>query len=426
MYRIFAQRLFLFMRKKWWIFGINIIICLFVFTHIAGLKIEDNKIVREQGILEKQVFEENLQIYDLAIQDLESGISNLRTVIDTTQNYLDNSVYMNLDSQNICVSTVHYVVEGNDYSKVISNLSAYVNDGSIISNMLEYDEEISGEYLQEIIYCTSNSNTFVVAVMHYDQQQANYLMELVDACIMQHLPQVKYVLGEFEMQQVDSASYIKADAAILTAQNNQLNSLKGHQSSMSDLEQKLANEYVLRNQYVMENQPYYATTSNKTILAVHVLAGIIAGVIVTLVLWILYYILNNKIYNEKEMQSLKLNVLDTFGLGGADQNLFIIDLLQEIKEKSGNSQFYFSVIGSRQTLDILNEKYLPMITCEEFKIVTGYDVMNNAKDLKEMIRVGNCVLIVKAGENSYSDIRDHIELCSKFDIPIWGSIFIKD
>ena len=52
-------------------------------------------------------------------------------------------------------------------------------------------------------------------------------------------------------------------------------------------------------------------------------------------------------------------------------------------------------------------------------------IMDSAEELKKMVEAGACLLVAEAGKTTYQDLKQHIELCGRYQITVLGCVVIE-
>ena len=135
----------------------------------------------EEEQTELEEYNTKIEEYDTAIQEIKESLKLAQTQAEEEQRYVDNSVYMKLDSQNIQMAAAQYAVEsGGNVGNILSSLVFYINEGGLKTALSEEYGDMDVEYWREIVICGTSGNVLNLMVMHYDAEQAttNFYVDL--------------------------------------------------------------------------------------------------------------------------------------------------------------------------------------------------------------------------------------------------------
>ena len=167
---------------------------------------------KEEELLKITEYEENVKEYDDAIEELTESLRLAEQQVKITEEYCENSIYMQLDPQKIYVSSVQYGVQTtNSAGNILSACIAYINDGSMKEDISGKLDDIPVEYLKEIITCSSSGNVFTISVMHYNKQSAEEIMNAIVEQLDKQVKQIADVQGEFTLDELNMALMIQHD-----------------------------------------------------------------------------------------------------------------------------------------------------------------------------------------------------------------------
>ena len=233
----------------------------------------------EEEQLKVTEYEDNVEEFDAAIKELTESLKLAERQVKITEEYCENSIYMQLDPQKIYVSSVQYGVQTtNSVGNILSACTAYVNDGSMKEELSEKLDDIPIEYLKEIITCSSSGNVLTISVMHYNEQSAERIMEAITEQLQKQVKHIEDVQGEFTLEELDATSYTKADVTVVNTQNTNLNNYKNNQNNLASLRKSLIDQRNNRRGYMEYNKPEEpAGGKSVSIIFKYLIFGIILG-----------------------------------------------------------------------------------------------------------------------------------------------------
>lgn len=422
MVKIYMQRVRKIIKRRRW----NILLFFMIFIIMAGIiakdKIENLHIL--QNSEEMTEYRKGLEIYDEEIEALELAGENTKKTVDQLQEYIDNSIYMQLDSQHIYVSETRYMVQANDYEKIEDLLTMYVEDGRLYDEILLNYPDMKMQYLKEIISYKIDKEFLEITVFYADEYNSNKLMDIIEQFIERIIEDIYQRYNEIEIQKLDNVSYVQAVQSVLDAQNTKITELRGYQNALADLKQKLLYARESKKNYIDGCMPYYVNLSEKRIVFNHLVVGIIASFIVAICLVVLEVVIDERIYNLNDLKALKLNIITDLKHKDKEERRKNVSFFNRILENNIHKNLFFYITGESSFSGEASRLYLEELKQNDINIYVSNSVNEDVIDLKEMLCAGNCIFVIEYGKTTYSQIIDHIHLCKKFDILILGAIIV--
>lgn len=417
--------------KKKKIVAIFVCICVIFF---AGLGIrQGNKKIELSEEQQQELDDYNLKLaeYDSVIADVEKSISEADKQIEELQEYIDESIYMQIDPQNIQTVAVQYMMSADiSVGNIMNTYIAFINDGALKEELPEKDQDLKIKYWRDIINCYQNGNTLNVVVVHYDMDSAKRIMSIIKNRIQDYIPEIKKYQGDFNLNEIKTTEYVKADSGMTNNQNNHRNNLRSYTNSRSDLNSKLINNQNAKKTYIEKNEPTFSTDTTinkKVILVKYVLLGIIFGIVIAFAAILLRYIFGDRIQSERDLRDLHLNVLGTYKNGKGytpdlTRSMMDVELLAGERKAAG---LFLNMLSADEQSKKVAEDYKTAMEAAHITGMIGSDVYSNAESLRQMMESGFCILIIEAGKASYKDVEQQIQICTRFKVEIMGCILVE-
>lgn len=417
--------------KKKKIVAIFVCICVIFF---AGLGIrQGNKKIELSEEQQQELDDYNLKLaeYDSVIADVEKSISEADKQIEELQEYIDESIYMQIDPQNIQTVAVQYMMSADiSVGNIMNTYIAFINDGALKEELPEKDRDLKIKYWRDIINCYQNGNTLNVVVVHYDMDSAKRIMSIIKNRIQDYIPEIKKYQGDFNLNEIKTTEYVKADSGMTNNQNNHRNNLRSYTNSRSDLNSKLINNQNAKKTYIEKNEPTFSTDTTinkKVILVKYVLLGIIFGIVIAFAAILLRYIFGDRIQSERDLRDLHLNVLGTYKNGKGytpdlTRSMMDVELLAGERKAAG---LFLNMLSADEQSKKVAEDYKTAMEAAHITGMIGSDVYSNAESLRQMMESGFCILIIETGKASYKDVEQQIQICTRFKVEILGCILVE-
>ena len=414
-------------KKKIWVSAFLFMLLMGVVGLKKYVDLPDGYTVEEQ--LKITEYEENVKEFDDAIEELTESLKLAERQVKITEEYCENSIYMQLDPQKIYVSSVLYGIQTtNSVGNILSACTAYINEGSMREDISARLDNIPVEYLKEIITCSSSNNILTITVMHYDKQSAEKIMDKVTEQLEKQVKQIADIQGEFTLEELDKTSYTKADVSVVNTQNTNLNNYKNNQNNLANLRKSLIDQRNNRRNYIEYNKPE-EPNENKSIFIIfkHLMFGIILGIGIPFLILCLKYIISDRIKSAKELSAFGMVVLGFYKSideikERAERDIMDIRLLADEK----NSEILcLNMLGESFSLTQSVEIFAEQLQSNGIKSCKIKSVQENLDELKKIIEVRNCIMVAEVGNTTYTQLEEMMQLCCKFNIDVWGCVVIE-
>ncbi len=375
-------------------------------------------------------YEEALDNYEQIISEAEDNIAISEEQVTNYQEYIDNSIYMKLDSQVIKIATAQFAInDAENQSNVLNGYTTYINDGALKEQIYEKIPDIPVEYLKELISCSTSGNVLTVTVMHYDADAAKKIMDTIESLIFSQKKTISDVQGNFNIESLGSTYYTKADVGVLNNQNTYLGNLKNYQNSLADYQKKLVDGRTNRDNYIKNYTPdaYGKTPASPVNNAIkYFIFGAILGVILSCAIIALRFITSTRLKDTNELLNAGLATLGI--LDGKNQyhpNLerSVLDIKMMAERNDVNSVF-LGAMGYGKDFNKVIEDYTAKLKEADVSVSSGTTQLQDENEAKSAIDAGNGILIVKIGDTRFEQIEEQLKLYQKFGISMWGCIVI--
>lgn len=385
----------------------------------------------EEQQKEIEAYQKKLDEFDTIIVDIEKSLAEADKQVEELQKYVDDSIYMNIDPQNIQVAVVQYGIQTEaNVGNIANSIITFINDGSMKEGLAEKYPDLQVEYWKDIISSYQSGNTLTITVIHHDVERAKEILKIVKDRIEGYRPTVIELQGEFSLVEMNTSEYVKSDINIVNSQNGNRNNLKGFISNRADFSSKLISNKTSKENYIEKNEPEtMKVTQSGGVMRVikYMFVGLAFGAVLPCVWIVLRFIMSDRLRSKEELTESGLNVIGTYQDGkttvaNVERDCMDIQVLAE----AGNfDTLFFDLLHDDELSSIVANKYQK--TLEKFNILSeiGGDVYENAEQLKKMIARKSCILVAVAGKTTFSQLEQQQELCRRFRVCILGCIVIE-
>ena len=411
--------------------GIFIVICAVLFG-MLGI-VQGGKAVTETEEQKQEIEEYNAKIaeYDSAIEDTQNAIAEADKQIGSLQEYIDNSIYMQIDPNNIqTVSVQSGLKTSNNVGNILNSFITYINDGGLKEELSDADEDLKVKYWRDVVNCYQSGNNFFIVVINSDMDQAKRIMSIIKERVMNYVPKVKSLQGEFSLEELKTSEYVKTDTGVVNNQNNNRNNLKNYTTNRADLNNKLIGFQNSKKTYIEKNEPdnlKAADTNTKVLMVAYILLGILFGAVIAFIIVALKYIFGDTLRTANDIKESDLNLLGTYStLNQYKPDLERSKMDVEVLAKAKNAdKVFFYVMSDDEISKKVAKDYGDIMKASGIAVETGSNISESAEELKKMIACGNCVFIAEVGKTTYRQLELQTRLCERFKTAVLGCVVVE-
>ncbi|MGN0373791.1 MAG: hypothetical protein ACI4F3_13410 [Enterocloster sp.] len=409
---------------------IFVILCTAFFAFIGYKNAKPEVFLSEEQQTELEEYNTKISEYDDAVAQIEKSLELARTQAAELQEYVDNSIYMKLDSQNIQVASAQYGVKTeSNTGNILASIVLYINEGGLKEELSEELGHLDVKYWRDIISCSTSGNVLNLTILHHDADEVQKILGVAEKRIMAHIPEVAKVQGNFTLEKISSSAYVKADSNVTNTQNTHRNNLKNYSSNIADLDNKLVSTKNNKQTYIEKNEPTFTASPVSPVknMIKYTIVGIIFGIILPCAWFALRYVLDNRIRNAGDLTASHLNVLGIYK--GQNPNQKDMERstigIQLLTQQQNISSVYFNCLSEDELTKKAAEEYQKAIENSELTVKKGSHVYDDGLELKDMISSRYVILIIQTGKTTYDQLNRHLMLCKRFSADILGCIVIE-
>lgn len=376
-------------------------------------------------------YQDKIREYDEALADIGKSQEEVEKQVAELQEYVDNSIYMQIDPQNIQVVSAQYGIQtGGNVGNIFNSFITFINDGGLKESLPEESKDLKVEYWREILNSYQSSNVLTITVIHHDLEQAQKIMDIVKQRIQEHIPQVKNVQGDFTLIDMGTSNYTKADVNVVNGQNGHRNNLKNFTSNRADFHTKLVSTQTNKENFIEKNEPdrLEAPTPNKVATIIkYVIVGILFGIALPGAGIAFRYMLSDRLRSDRDLKESNLNVLGSYS-PQTKHHPELERTLMDIQALAGEAQadgVYINALSEDDLSKQVSEEYAKALSEAGLTAEAGTGVAENAAELKNMIARKSCILVAEAGKATFQQLEQHMELCARFKVAVLGCVVIQ-
>ncbi len=236
-----------------------------------------------------ETYEKSMKNFDEAIQDIEDNIALTQAQIDKQQKFLDKYLFMKIDSSNLQIAEINYLIEtelkGSEKVKGLSGIYLRSLEMEMEKEIKKVLPEYKNFYLDNIIGIMMHGSNFTVRVHHYDMKEAQKFLSIAESLIE---PLKKDIAIPHKLSKINEKHYAIASNWLKKIQIEAQNELKWNKNTLADFKRKYADFQNSKTYYERMNKPVTLVSVSpvKTIIKYSVF-GVFVGMLWPL-LWIFY------------------------------------------------------------------------------------------------------------------------------------------
>ena len=312
----------------------------------------------------------------------------------------------------------------------MNSFITYINDGGLKEELSDADEDLKVKYWRDVVNCYQSGNNFFIVVINSDMDQAKRIMSIIKERVMNYVPKVKSLQGEFSLEELKTSEYVKTDTGVVNNQNNNRNNLKNYTTNRADLNNKLIGFQNSKKTYIEKNEPdnlKAADTNTKVLMVAYILLGILFGAVIAFIIVALKYIFGDTLRTANDIKESDLNLLGTYStLNQYKPDLERSKMDVEVLAKAKNAdKVFFYVMSDDEISKKVAKDYGDIMKASGIAVETGSNISESAEELKKMIACGNCVFIAEVGKTTYRQLELQTRLCERFKTAVLGCVVVE-
>lgn len=423
----------------------------------------------------QESYDRELELYNKSLEACKREIANLSRDIDSQQEYVENSILMNMSPYDVWEAKADLFVtadEGagsrdNDFTTTI--MRAYqsaLTSGELLSEIAQ-NMGVDDRYIHELVTVTmgrdsyyrdddlfsveskgsgftirnrqddrfiAQDNLLTVQVRHEDEEKARELLTGVLEGVNRFYDQIRSGVGPHTISEINNSVGSRVDLALADQQNDErirLDRLKESLQRRKDEMEKL-------------KQPEGIASPISSAVKYGVIGGVL-GAFVIVFFACIGFVMSDKVYSAKELKyRFKVKVLGilcrdkTRNAGKIDAWLnrlegraCDVDEGIEYGLISANICNYMEGAKSLLVIGSAQEEKIGQVASElagrlsGVTVVSGGNVLHNAQGLRKLPECDGVVLVEQCGKSLYSEVQLEIEKASDLHKPVVGCIVFE-
>ncbi|MBQ8054667.1 MAG: hypothetical protein IJ198_12825 [Lachnospiraceae bacterium] len=387
---------------------------------------------KDQMIKEYDSYKTKQEVYKASVEQYKSTISNLQQAVDEKQDYIKNSLKMNLDYVRCPESFAELTITGTgekaltaaDITSIMNALYDEVYFGNVVSEIAE-KRGMNSEYLREVISVkiTPAASVVRVVVRAEDTENAKAIKEeLLDKLLKEKVKGMSD-LGDFKVTVINEGTAQVFDAEIQNYQVAQNDALTKLQSSL----------YTAQNQSSGLTKPVAVDQYSKKYMLINGIklgfVGLAAGMVLALAVIIVMIIRKGVILSPEEIDGeFGLKTLADFSDRKTEEASAIEFMLARLERcMAGKENKEIGIVGSvsADQIEKLAAKLGERVPAakDDLKFVAIPDFSKDAAAFRKLGDMAGVILTEQIGKSDYMMIRKEIALIAESGRELVGTVY---
>lgn len=456
--------------RKVWV----IIICMLIFgCLLAGYKYKNDKAAAEASVAEEaQNLDDALALLSDADYNSVMSYVNFNKYVVQQQEYINNSMLMQIDPYHVNIATLQYYVttqDENSKQDVIVAYLAYINNGSLAEDMKKSIKGVSVEDIKSLITCdatgpvpsnatfmTGNSNVINISVFGASKEQCQEFAGIMKNCIATYGEKLN-AYAPNACQVLDESYNVQTVPALITYQSDKMNNLATWNTRIGDEGKELDDSVLSIAQQLIALEGNVEKTDTAVeeeapVKDTHVsvskkflVLGALIGALLSVIFVALVYILDGRLKTSKELQMMyglrslgtvagkKPNVFEKLANIICYQNASASKLdqtgaltLSQIKTLCANESVNeLVIVGPNAVKTSLENVIIKELNAAKIKTAYVGDVLADESAIKALSKDAKVIVAENARKSLYVDVDQRIDAIKNQGVEILGYITVK-
>lgn len=416
-----------------------------------GFGFVSNRVYSLQGTTTQKAVEaakENLS--DSRIAEINGIYSSYKSLIkqrNYLQNYLNNSIYLNLNEVTAKSNTIVYSIEGNHRMNAL--VAAYIkglkNDELFNSIKKVLNKDIDSAFLSELVSVSSGENissnntsvyldtkstskSIVITVYANNSDQCKKISNCVKQEFNNYTIKLKKSFGSFSTRASQDTLEPVASSEIENARKDYDDKLSSISTSITNLTYYLSDDQksylnaLIDSDAKLNEKAKTIKVLNPSKVTTFAIVGGILLLIIYFIIETIKYILGNKLHTEREFTNyFGINVIETAQCNNStDFNVAI----EEVLYLSKKDQSKIGLLSSIDHYGYMNDLYKSIK-----EKTTNCEIVSASPTTKEefdqLLEIDSVILFEELGTSNIDDIKKTLRYYELKGINVLGAILLK-
>ncbi len=434
-----------FVRKIW-----VVILCMVIFA----IAITAYKYISDKNEMEShQASEQEITFSDTEERQIDEYVSYLN-VLEGLEEYIQNSIYMQLNADTITQKNLQYYISVNDLGSVeaISAMYGnYITGGALFEDMIQTEPSLSNMYINDVIGYSNwiqgdgqLSNVIDIRIKGRNVEECEQIAASVEKQIFDFRHKLQNEgIPSHELKQVENACYEYVDTALYKRQEEiraEVTNLKTNIDTLAaTMSQAQLEESRIRRGEEVQNVTVAPIVK---IQFSNVILGAIVGVLLGCIIIFCVYLFNPCVKSKKELVSFwdlrdmgNLILPETRFLNKWARNIFykeynlkssekvVVSKITRLSNLDDIEELHFVGAKKAETIKLVEncrvsvEKNIPHTYLWE-------DMVNDVEAIESLSSKSDVLIIVHLWNTTYKEIIQTIRFCEEQKVNVVGYVTV--
>lgn len=393
--------------------------------------------------------------YSALVEKAELENITVEKKISDQQEYLDKSIYINLDPYDIqCAEAEYYIstdykimpgmnYQNIDYTDTVAKSYVSILTNADILNEISATYGMENRYLKEILEISVSDSILSITVIHDNADMARQILDSVISYLPSIGEEITDGIAEHTLNLINKTSYSYIDLNLIDRQQEQKALLQSLSQTKTQNDNIIDDATYSLNELEKEEENLNNDNNiiRKTIK--YAVIGVIAGLFLAYVYGCFVYVVSDKVYIGDEISNrFGLRIIGRLASGKnksvidkcickaegriyaktTDANYRVIaENIIGMKEKH-SSIFMTGCVEDARLKDIC-ERIAPLLS--NITVKTGGDIFNNPEAVNGLAKCDAVILVEQCGKSKYSVISSEINKAEWFGKTVIGCVVIE-
>lgn len=446
---------------------------------LGGMKgVSGLKQIKDSGYLasKQQEYDNSMEQYEISKESLEKEVENIKTSLESQNEYMEKSVLMNINPYDEYVTAAAFYV-GTDYqimpgmayqnpntaSSIMQAYMSMIQNGDMYQYVLNgMSDPLDRRYLQELVTVTPNleNNMFDIRVISSSEEGASSIMELIMNSLNEYSQVITQAIGPHTLKVMSSSARPGTDMAqtpeametagipgVYTTVDLELEKQQQEQSvRIAELNQSLADKTKELSEL---KAPSISLPSKggvvKSAVKYTVLGGVLGGFLSVFFICVAF-LMSDKLGSDKELRRrYGLMVLGMFDSGDKKKPFAFVDRFLDRLEGTAGRKMDRETVCSVVAANVMNyagdAKQLLLITSDSgvnleavkddiapvltgLTVTAGGNLDSQADAIRKAASCDAVILVEKRKGSSFSGIERELDIVRSLDKKVLGCIVL--
>ena len=395
-------------------------------------------------------YEKDLALYEKSLETCQREIENLQNDIVKQQEYLEDSVMLNMSAYDVWEAVTSLVVktdyvilpemmfQNTDYTRTVMQAYQSALTSTEFLTEVAAANDSQARYLKELLDVSVDGSMLTIKVRYKSQSEAQKIMEMMLQKVEELTPGITESIGNHTITVVNESLGSSVDLSLADQQRSESTRLETLKTSLETKEKELEE---------ME-EPKKSETSTTAALKNGIKFAVLGGVLgVFMVVFVVcvFFLMSDKVYAAKELRNrYQLKILGKLPAAGKKKQGAVDRWLNRLEDRAeaenaeqeygliaANIRNYGGELKSLLVIGTVTDAVLSDLTKRlgqellGIKIVLGGNVLEDAAALQKLPECDGVILAEQCGVSTYGRVELEIEKARDLQKQVVGCVVFE-